>query len=139
MDALPDHRPESIAYSNELEESIREAFASLTPREAIVLKLRFGLYLDDVIKVLPSGESEALVERMKSDNPARKTYMTLEEIGDIIKVGKERVRGIEGKALRKMRSFSHSDSLLLLYRQESGVRSMLPQSEVEDIPALNSI
>jgi hypothetical protein len=76
---------------------------------------------------------------MKSYNPARKTYMTLEEIGDIIKVGKERVRGIEGKALRKMRSFSHSDSLLLLYRQESGVRSMLPQSEVEDIPALNSI
>ncbi|MCQ2385785.1 MAG: RNA polymerase sigma factor RpoD, partial [Clostridia bacterium] len=58
---------------------------TLTPREADVLKLRFGL-IDG------------------------KAY-TLEEVGEIFQITRERIRQIEAKALRKLRHPSRSKYL----------------------------
>ena len=69
--------PEDQVAKNLLREDLEKVLESLSPREKDVLKLRYGL--DD--------------GRMK----------TLEEIGQIFNVTRERIRQIEAKALRKLR------------------------------------
>ena len=69
----------------ELKEVMSTVLSSLTPREERVLRLRFGLNLN-------------------------KDY-TLEEVGKIINVNRERVRQIEAKALRKLKHPSRSNIL----------------------------
>ncbi len=68
-----------------LREQISEVLGSLTPREQRVLELRFGL----------------------DDGRAR----TLEEVGQVFGVTRERIRQIEAKALRKLRHPSRSKKL----------------------------
>ncbi len=68
-----------------LREQIGEVLSSLTPREKRVLELRFGL----------------------DDGRAR----TLEEVGQVFGVTRERIRQIEAKALRKLRHPSRSKKL----------------------------
>ncbi|MCR5283896.1 MAG: sigma-70 family RNA polymerase sigma factor, partial [Lachnospiraceae bacterium] len=68
-----------------LKEQLNEVLATLTDREAKVLKLRFGL----------------------EDGKAR----TLEEVGQRFDVTRERIRQIEAKALRKLRHPSRSRKL----------------------------
>jgi len=75
--------PEQEAEENEAVEIMANMVDSLTPREARVLKLRFGL----------DGEDEH----------------TLEQVGEKIGFTRERVRGIEAKALSKMRHPSRSE------------------------------
>ena len=75
---------DSAAYTL-LKEQLEEVMNTLTPREAKVLKLRFGL----------------------EDGKAR----TLEEVGKEFKVTRERIRQIEAKALRKLRHPSRSRKL----------------------------
>ncbi|MCG9891015.1 MAG: RNA polymerase sigma factor RpoD [Thermosynechococcaceae cyanobacterium MS004] len=69
--------PEDQVSKNLLREDLESVLDTLSPRERDVLKLRYGL--DD--------------GRMK----------TLEEIGQIFNVTRERIRQIEAKALRKLR------------------------------------
>ena len=68
-----------------MKEQLDEVMNTLTPREAKVLKLRFGL----------------------EDARAR----TLEEVGKEFEVTRERIRQIEAKALRKLRHPSRSKKL----------------------------
>ena len=68
-----------------MKEQLEEVMNTLTPREAKVLKLRFGL----------------------EDGRTR----TLEEVGKEFKVTRERIRQIEAKALRKLRHPSRSKKL----------------------------
>ena len=75
---------DSAAYTL-LKEQLEDVMNTLTPREAKVLKLRFGL----------------------EDGKAR----TLEEVGKEFKVTRERIRQIEAKALRKLRHPSRSKKL----------------------------
>ena len=75
---------DSAAYTL-LKEQLEEVMSTLTPREAKVLKLRFGL----------------------EDGRAR----TLEEVGREFMVTRERIRQIEAKALRKLRHPSRSKKL----------------------------
>ncbi len=75
---------DSAAYTL-LKEQLEEVMNTLTPREAKVLKLRFGL----------------------EDGKAR----TLEEVGKEFMVTRERIRQIEAKALRKLRHPSRSKRL----------------------------
>ena len=75
---------DSAAYTL-LKEQLEEVMNTLTPREAKVLKLRFGL----------------------EDGKAR----TLEEVGRQFQVTRERIRQIEAKALRKLRHPSRSKKL----------------------------
>ena len=75
---------DSAAYTL-LREQLEEIMNTLTPREAKVLKLRFGL----------------------EDGKAR----TLEEVGREFQVTRERIRQIEAKALRKLRHPSRSKKL----------------------------
>ncbi|MCI9016324.1 MAG: RNA polymerase sigma factor RpoD [Clostridia bacterium] len=75
---------DSAAYTL-LKEQLEEVMGTLTPREAKVLKLRFGL----------------------EDGKAR----TLEEVGREFAVTRERIRQIEAKALRKLRHPSRSKKL----------------------------
>ena len=77
--------PHDAASYTLLREQLEEVMNTLTPREAKVLKLRFGL----------------------EDGKAR----TLEEVGKEFEVTRERIRQIEAKALRKLRHPSRSKKL----------------------------
>ena len=77
--------PQDSAAYTLLREQLEEVMETLTPREAKVLKLRFGL----------------------EDGKAR----TLEEVGKEFMVTRERIRQIEAKALRKLRHPSRSKKL----------------------------
>ena len=77
--------PQDSAAHTLLREQLEEVMNTLTPREAMVLKLRFGL----------------------EDGKAR----TLEEVGKQFDVTRERIRQIEAKALRKLRHPSRSKKL----------------------------
>ena len=69
--------PPQNAYHNLLREKIEEVLATLSPREARILRLRFGLF---------NGRS-----------------YTLEEVGQKFGLTRERIRQIEGRALRRLR------------------------------------
>ena len=69
--------PTQVVYQNMLRERVDQVLATLTPREARILRLRFGL----------------------DDN---RPY-TLEEVGAKFGLTRERIRQIEGKALRRLR------------------------------------
>lgn len=77
--------PADAASYELLKEQIGEVLDTLTEREESVLRLRFGL--DD-------GRSR-----------------TLEEVGKVFGVTRERIRQIEAKALRKLRHPSRSKQL----------------------------
>ncbi|MDQ3206638.1 MAG: RNA polymerase sigma factor RpoD [Pseudomonadota bacterium] len=68
-----------------LTETVRDVLAGLTPREAKVLRMRFGIDMN--------------------------TDHTLEEVGKQFDVTRERIRQIEAKALRKLRHPSRSEQL----------------------------
>ena len=87
-DFIPDDEspaPHDSAAYTLLKEQLEEVMSTLTPREAKVLKLRFGL----------------------EDGKAR----TLEEVGKEFQVTRERIRQIEAKALRKLRHPSRTKRL----------------------------
>lgn len=69
--------PTQSAYEHLLKEKVEEVLTTLTPREARILRLRFGLQ---------DGRS-----------------YTLEEVGQKFGLTRERIRQIEGKALRRLR------------------------------------
>ncbi len=77
--------PVEAAMYASLKEVTGEILDSLTPREAKVLRMRFGI-------------------EMNTDH-------TLEEVGKQFDVTRERIRQIEAKALRKLRHPSRSDKL----------------------------
>ena len=87
-DFIEDHEapaPAEAVASSLLKEQLMDVLDSLTPREAKVLRLRYGL----------------------DDGKAR----TLEEVGREFNVTRERIRQIEAKALRKLRHPSRSKRL----------------------------
>ncbi len=69
--------PPDAAYHHLLQEKLEDVLSTLTPREARILRLRFGLQ---------NGRS-----------------YTLEEVGKKFGLTRERIRQIEGQALRKLR------------------------------------
>jgi len=77
--------PVDAATAEGLREATREVLANLTPREAKVLRMRFGIDMN--------------------------TDHTLEEVGKQFDVTRERIRQIEAKALRKLRHPSRSEHL----------------------------
>ena len=79
------HSPIDSATSSGLKETTHNVLAGLTPREAKVLRMRFGIDMN--------------------------TDHTLEEVGKQFDVTRERIRQIEAKALRKLRHPTRSDQL----------------------------
>jgi RNA polymerase primary sigma factor len=77
--------PLDSATSESLRETVHGVLSQLTPREAKVLRMRFGIDLT--------------------------TDHTLEEVGKQFDVTRERIRQIEAKALRKLRHPSRSEQL----------------------------
>ncbi|WP_066092451.1 RNA polymerase sigma factor RpoD [Xanthomonas massiliensis] len=77
--------PIEATTNTNLMETVREVLAGLTPREAKVLRMRFGIDMN--------------------------TDHTLEEVGKQFDVTRERIRQIEAKALRKLRHPSRSEQL----------------------------
>ena len=87
-DFIPDEdtpAPADAAAANILREVIERELKTLTDREELVIKLRFGLY----------------------DGKPR----TLEDVGKDFKITRERIRQIEAKALRKLRHPSRARHL----------------------------
>ncbi|HIK77135.1 MAG TPA: RNA polymerase sigma factor RpoD [Gammaproteobacteria bacterium] len=78
-------QPDGAATKSGLQESTVGILESLTPREAKVLRMRFGIHMN--------------------------TDHTLEEVGKQFDVTRERIRQIEAKALRKLRHPSRSEKL----------------------------
>ena len=79
------HSPVDSATSEGLKETTHSVLTGLTPREAKVLRMRFGIDMN--------------------------TDHTLEEVGKQFDVTRERIRQIEAKALRKLRHPTRSDQL----------------------------
>ena len=79
------HSPQDSATGQGLKESTHTVLSGLTPREAKVLRMRFGIDMN--------------------------TDHTLEEVGKQFDVTRERIRQIEAKALRKLRHPTRSDQL----------------------------
>jgi len=77
--------PVEAAIRGNLGELTRKVLATLTPREEQILRMRFGI--------------------------GRKTDCTLEEVGRLFAVTRERIRQIEAKALRKLRQTGRSRDL----------------------------
>ncbi len=86
--------PVDAATMEGLREATRRILAGLTPREAKVLRMRFGI-------------------EMNTDH-------TLEEVGKQFDVTRERIRQIEAKALRKLRQPSRADQLRSFLEEEKG-------------------
>jgi RNA polymerase primary sigma factor len=88
LDYLPDNlnpTPDEQTFEKALTESIEEALGSLKEREAKILRLYFGL----------DGEEP----------------MTLEQIGSLLGITRERVRQIKEKALSRLRHVSRARAL----------------------------
>jgi RNA polymerase primary sigma factor len=88
LDYLPDDvspPPDESAFEGALRASIQDSLDSLKPREAKILKLYYGL----------------------DGNEA----MTLEEIGSVLGITRERVRQIKEKALNRLRHVSRARTL----------------------------
>jgi RNA polymerase primary sigma factor len=79
--------PLDSVIQHELKEQVRKAISTLTQKEAEIIEKRFGI---------TDGVSQ-----------------TLEEVGKQFKVTRERIRQLEGKALRKLRHPARSESLKL--------------------------
>ena len=77
--------PVEAAIRGNLGEQTRKVLATLTPREEQILRMRFGIGL--------------------------KTDCTLEEVGKLFAVTRERIRQIEAKALRKLRQTGRARNL----------------------------
>jgi RNA polymerase primary sigma factor len=78
------HRaPVELVMDSELRSNVHELLSILTPREADILAMRFGIGVDA-------------------------TEHTLDEIGKLFGVSKERVRQLEARALRKLREISNT-------------------------------
>ncbi len=80
-DLLPDHQavsPDAHVHRTELTRELDRILGTLTPREQTVIRLRFGI-----------GE----------DHPR-----TLEQVGQSLSVTRERIRQIEAKALKKLKT-----------------------------------
>jgi len=77
--------PDTILMSESLKEEVERALAKLSAREAEVIKLYFGLDVDEPL--------------------------TLEEIGEKFNLTRERVRQIKEKAIRRLRNTTRSKEL----------------------------
>jgi RNA polymerase primary sigma factor len=81
--------PSESVVNMSLKEQVQSTLATLTPREKMVLRMRFGI---------GAGYEH-----------------TLEEVGEYFAVTRERIRQIEAKALRKLRHPSRRDKLKTFY------------------------
>jgi RNA polymerase primary sigma factor len=84
--------PVEAAIQGSFGEQTRKVLATLTPREEQILRMRFGI--------------------------GQKTDCTLEEVGKQFAVTRERIRQIQGKALRKLRQTGCSRNLKGLMERE---------------------
>jgi len=81
--------PEEAAAMGSLRENLREVLQTLSPKEELVLRMRFGI-----------------------DTPDN---LTLEEVGDNFAVTRERIRQIEAKALKKLKHPTRRELLFSFY------------------------
>ena len=80
-DIIPDHQavpPDANVHRSELTEQLDRILSTLTPREQTVIRLRFGIGYDE--------------------------GSTLEQVGQSLSVTRERIRQIEAKALKKLKT-----------------------------------
>ncbi len=86
----PDNDPHRDFYCEECRKSLQSFLANLSQKERDILRLRYGIGED------PHGEPK---------------FRTLEEVGTILGISRERVRQIETRALNKLRSMPNISSL----------------------------
>jgi RNA polymerase sigma factor RpoD-like protein len=102
--------PIDQATTESLRETTHSVLAQLTPREAKVLRMRFGIDMN--------------------------TDHTLEEVGKQFDVTRERIRQIEAKALRKLRHPSRSEQLRSFLMDDCRARSCNCAATAGAVPAI---
>lgn len=88
LDFLPNdlqYGPDTVLMNDSLKNELRKALTALTEKEAVIIQYYFGI--------------------------DRENSLTLEEIGEILGLTRERIRQIKEKALRKLRRYSQSKNL----------------------------
>jgi len=126
-DRIKDDLSPSVEFQiikNSMEHQIRDFLEDLTEKEAIVLKLRFGFFDDQVFDLLSQetniphmkklfklnkiriSDADMQDENKMKDAINRTLPLTLQSVGIIMTLTRERIRQIEKKALRKL-SRSH--------------------------------
>ncbi len=140
LDVIQDERqpsPDSILMEESLKEEVRRALATLSPREAEVIRLYFGLGKGvikieefaakfnlnvDQIKGIRTETGKRNVDLAAKYNTTTEIIreirdeevghsLTLEEIGEKFNLTRERVRQIKEKAIRRLRHASRSKNL----------------------------
>ncbi len=91
--------PATEAELSILKERIQEALADLSEREREVIVLRFGIEDDTENPLLSESTRKRITELCITTGYPK----TLEEVGEVFDVTRERIRQIEAKALRKLR------------------------------------
>jgi RNA polymerase primary sigma factor len=81
--------PEEAITMESMRENLRNILSTLSPREELVLRMRFGIDTS--------------------------SNLTLEEVGDNFAVTRERIRQIEAKALKKLKHPTRRDLLFAFY------------------------
>lgn len=102
--------PSNINEKNSLREELRRSMRNLSEREAQIVEMRFGL---------------------KDGN-----QMTLEEIGKMFNVTRERIRQIESRALSKMRAPVKAEEMKEIFQDHSMI---IPSSAVQSVHTPNVI
>ncbi|MES2931276.1 MAG: sigma-70 family RNA polymerase sigma factor [Patescibacteria group bacterium] len=113
--------PETLAWHADLRSEIAKGLLTLTPREEQVIRLRFG------ISEASATSKDRIIDIQGYLSAAQDAYTgerTLEEVGILFDITRERVRQIEAKGLRKLKHPSRTRALrwFLEYRDEKSKR-----------------
>ena len=113
-----------MVFKNLHKETIIKIFSQLRDLERIVVVLRYGLPLENYIpkdefvntlyrrEIYTKKELETIYNRLCG----RQNVLTLEAVGKILNITRERVRQIEAKGLRRLRLPSNSEKLKSLIK-----------------------
>ncbi len=114
----PHIKIEEILHPKETSERVyhflmSRKYCNLSPREALIIILRFGLHdHHDHYRTLPAFNALCVEQIGITANLLQEGRYTLEEVGQLFEVTRERIRQVEAKALKKLRHPNRSKYLL---------------------------
>lgn len=111
----------------ELRREVAEVLMTLSPRERFVIAHRFGISVS-------REESGGFIVGEGEEKVVDVEEKTLQEIGQMMEITRERVRQIEAKALRRLRDLANSDQLKVFVDDSHVPRRTGPWAPRMDLP-----